>query len=483
MIGRRELLNNGLTSAAALWRPALLGSPESGDALNLDPGPQLFLDDYLIDRLHGLKREVRPPKRFGPPVLDSKTFGTTQPYLTVLRDERRGFRMFYNNGPSIWHADSEDGLEWTNPREVWFRKRGYCCSVVDDGVRCADPSRRFKLAHWSSTIDDKPGDDGGMWVGYSPDGFTWSQPDKKPVLWTYPEAWPQPTRHGVGDTLDVYFDPLTRLYRVAIKVNALTEDGYSTAPKAGKAIRRLIGMSTSKDFMHWEKPWRIHAPDARDKGMLEFYGMGGMHMRGGLHIGLVRVLRDDLPCDKDGPIDGIGYTALATSRDGVTWNRFREPFLDRNPEPGSWDHAMTWMSMAVPVGDEVYFYYGGYARGHKIEPKTERQIGLARMKRDRYVALVPTSSQGKMVTKPFILPGGSLTLNADASRGEVRVRLLGASGSPSKALGTPEAKPIAGDHLAAQVRWQASLQKLRGKAVRLEFTVRNAELYGFEFGL
>jgi hypothetical protein len=98
----------------------------------------------------------------------------------------------------------------------------------------------------------------------------------------------------------------------------------------------------------------------------------------------VRVLRDDLPCDPGGPRDGIGYSVLATSRDGVAWQRRREPFLDRDPGRGTWDHAMSWIGAAVPVGDEVFFYYGGYARGHKVEPATERQIGLARMKRDRY---------------------------------------------------------------------------------------------------
>ncbi|MGI8965043.1 MAG: hypothetical protein ACR2H1_03025 [Limisphaerales bacterium] len=453
----------------------------AGRPLEIGDGPQLFLDDYLIERMENLKREVQSPQRHGPPILDSKTFGVTQPYLTVLRDDKKGFRMFYNNGPSFWHAESDDGIHWKNPRVAWERKRGYDCSVVDDGAREPDPSRRFKAAHWSSTIEDKPGDDGGMWVGFSPDGFNWKLHDKNPVLWTWPEGWNNYVRYGVGDTLDIYYDPFAKCYRVAIKVNAVTEDGYAPAPKVGKTFRRLIGMSTSKDFINWEKPWRIHVPDVKDDGLLEFYGMGGMHLRGGLHIGLVRVLRDDLLCDPGGPKDGIGYTALATSRDGVTWQRYREPFLDRNLAPGSWDHAMTWMSKAIPVGDEMFFYYGGYARGHKIEAKTERQIGLARMKKDRYVALTPTNGQGMLLTKPFIVPGDKLTINANSARGEVRVRLLDENGKPLKTLGKSEAQPVSGDVLAGEVRWEKSLASLRAKPVRLEFKMRNAAFYGFEF--
>lgn len=389
--------------------------------------------------------------------------------------------MWYNNGPAIWHAESEDGIRWMNPRVSWNRPRGYGCSVVDDGERATDPSRRFKLAHWSATIEDKPGDNSGMWIGFSPDGFAWTLHDMNPVLPSWPDGYDTRVRHGIGDTLDVYYDAVANCYRAAVKVHGLPEDGWAPAPKAGKVFRRLVGMSTSKDFLEWQKPWRIHVPDEKDDGLLEFYGMGGMHMRGGLHIGLVRVLRDDLPCDQGGPVDGIGYTVLATSRDGVTWQRQREPFLDRNPERGSWDHAMAWMSGAVPVGDEVYFYYGGYARGHKIEPKTERQIGLARMKRDRYVALIPTGRQGALLTKPFFVPGDKLTINADAARGEVRVRLLDENGKPLTTLGDPESRPVTGDVLAQEVPWQKSLHLLRGKLVRLEFSLQNAAFFGFEF--
>jgi hypothetical protein len=210
-----------------------------------------------------------------------------------------------------------------------------------------------------------------------------------------------------------------------------------------------------------------------------------MHLRGSLRIGLVRVLRDDLPCDPGGPKDGIGYSVLATSRDGLTWNRLREPFLDRNPVRGTWDHAMTWIGAAVPVGDEVYFYYGGYARGHKVQAKTERQIGLARMKRDRYLAVTPTrpQSEGTLLTQPFIAPGGRLLLNARATRGMVVVRLLGAdaAGEPIVALGAAESSPVRGDVLAGEARWPRPLERLRGRPVRLEFRLRDAALFGFEF--
>ena len=488
---RRDFLRGvGIISGLALVPPPAgrATTRESDQAqdrpLEIGLGPQLFLDDYVLDRIEGLTRQVRQPQRLASPVLDSKSFGTTQPYLTVLRDrDRERFRIWYNHGPAVWHAESEDGIHWVEPRVAWALPRSYGASLIDDGDRATDLKRRYKLANWQATRgrEDKTGDDGGMWLGFSPDGLDWTAHDDNPVLPTWPEGFGKRVRHGIGDTVDVYFDPLARAPARRSRFTPWRKTATYPAPKAGQAFRRLVGMSTSQDFLHWARPWRIFTPDDKDEGLLEFYGMGGMHQRGELYIGLVRVLRDDLPCDPKGPKDGIGYTVLATSRDGVTWQRYREPFLDRNPENGSWDHAMTWMSAALPVGDEVFFYYGGYARGHKIAPTTERQIGLARMKKDRYVALAPGREEGMLRTPSFVVPGNRLTVNADASRGEVRVRLLDQDGKPLKALGDAEARPITGDTLAAEVRWPKPLSALRGKPVCLEFRVRQAALFGFEF--
>jgi hypothetical protein len=446
-------------------------------------GVQLFLDDYLIDRMEGLRRQVQQPRRLAKPVLDNATFGTTQPYVTVLHDaKRKRFRAWYNRGSAVWHAESADGVAWNDPRVAWNLRRAFGCSLIDDGPEAPDSQRRFKLANWQMTQKRKqgrPGDE-GMWVGFSPDGLRWTALESNPVLLTWPEGYGRFVRHGVQDIIDVFHDAPRGRYMAAVKVEALAEDGYARSPRSGTGFRRLVGMSSSRDFVHWEPPWRIFTPDDKDEGLLEFYGMGGMHQRGGLTIGFLRVLRDDLSCDSGGPTDGIGYTVLATSRDCQKWQRYREPFLDRNPQKGSWDHAMSWMGAALPVGDEVYLYYGGYARGHKIAPETERQIGLARLRKDRYVAVVPERDEGVLRTRPFVVHGQRLTINARAASGDVRVRLLNPDGGPLDNLGDADAKPIAGDALAAEVRWPKPLSALGERPVRLEFRLRRAALFGFE---
>src|SRR5262249_37714595 len=151
-VRRRDFLRGVCASACAGLVAAVKVRAAEPAPLEIGPGPQLFLDDYLIDRLDGLARRVQPPRRLDRPVLDSKTFGTTQPYLTVLPyTGPKGYRIWYNHGPAVWHAESEDGIRWANPRAAWDLPRGYGASLVDDGERAAEPARRFKLANWQAT--------------------------------------------------------------------------------------------------------------------------------------------------------------------------------------------------------------------------------------------------------------------------------------------------------------------------------------------
>lgn len=478
-LSRREFL-----AASAGTATRVPAAPRGGSPARLRPGPHLFLDDFLVEREEGLSREVRPPARLPEPVLSSARFGTTQPYLGLLRDpDSRRLRLWYNRGNAIWHTESTDGLHWEEARLAWDLKRCYGVTVIDDRGRDPDPDRRFKLANWQATREkeDRPGDDSGMWVGCSPDGFRWRLLPGNPVLPTWPEGWGKPVHHGAGDIIDAFWDPIHRRYGCAVKVHAVPGDGFPKGPRAGDMfMRRWIGMSASTDFLRWEKPWQIAIAGPHDAGLTEFYGMGGVHARGDLLIGFARLLRDDLPCDPGGPPGalwaGIGWSCLMTSRDGVVWQRSHAPFLDRSPTRGAWDHAMAWLSGAVPVGDELFLYYGGYARGHKVEPARERQIGLARMPRDRYLSRSAGPAEALLLTPPVLLEGDRITVNA-AVRGSLRLRLRDAAGRPLEGF---TAEALRGDSLAHGVRWPGVLTALRGRPVRLELRLADADLYGFD---
>jgi len=207
--------------------------------------------------------------------------------------------------------------------------------------------------------------------------------------------------------------------------------------------------------------------------------MAGLIARGDLLIGMLKVLRDDLGADANKPVAGIGYTVLAWSRDGKTWQRDRQPFLDRNKKPGTWDHAMAWADCQLNVGDQTYIYYGGYKQGHKINRYEERQIGLAIMPKDRYVARQAANLKATLTTPLITLDASDMFVNAEV-KDQMRIRILNKNGTPLPGFDYNYCKPITGDSVRHLVRFKTSLACLADKAVRLEFAFSNGKLYSFE---
>lgn len=442
---------------AVLMGMVLTASLAAADPI-YGPGPYVLLDDALIARQDRVTRRIMPPQRLPEPVVTGPEDQCFQPYVTVIRDTSTGrFRIWYgvpeNAGQShLATMESEDGVRWIRPHQILADPAPiqFGVSILDEGPDYANPATRYKFGWWHG---------GGLQVAGSPDGLQWTRLGDGVVL---------PHNHDINC---IYRDAARDRY-IAL-VSTYTEgDGWTGS-------RRIPMQSRSTDLLHWSEPRVIIAPDERDEGETQYYCMDGLLQRGELLIGLLRVLRDDLPADEGGPVAGIGYTVLAWTRDGENWERDREAFMPRNPQPGSWDHAMTWGGCQLPVDDEVFIYYGGYARGHKVNRFTERQIGLARMKRDRYVARAATSPRGTLATVPRRLDAAAMTLNASID-GEVRVQVLGPDGQALPGFGFDECQPLTGDGVALPVSWARPLSVLAGRTVAFEFALRHASLYAFD---
>lgn len=431
-------------------------SAQTDGPIPLSPGPHLLIDDHLIADQSNLTRTISHPQRLPEPVVTGPEDKCFQPYLTVLRDPATGrFRIWYGVPESasqshLAYMESDDGIHWERPHRVLDdpARIQFGVSILDEGPDFADPSQRYKYGWWG---------DGGLKVAASPDGLVWTLLVPEVVL------------HHNHDINSIFRDPIRGRYVAFVS-------SYTTGP-TWTGNRRIPMMSVSDDLIHWREPWFIFTPDEHDEGETQFYCMEGVIARGDLLIGLLKVLRDDLPADAGGPVAGIGYTVLAWSRDGEHWTRDREPFLDRNPKPGTWDHAMAWGDDQLIVGDETFIYYGGYARGHKTERFAERQIGLARMPRDRYVSRDAGAAEGTLRTPTVTLDAAEMRVNAKVD-GELRVRLLSESGAPLPDFDWCE--PIRGDSLSHAVRWQHPLARVRGKPVRIEFALREAQLFALD---
>jgi len=135
-------------------------------------------------------------------------------------------------------------------------------------------------------------------------------------------------------------------------------------------------------------------------------------------------------------------------------------------------------------GDHIYFYYGGVNGPHtgrkfkQVERKRTSMLGLATLRRDGFVSLDAGETEGSMLTKPLTLNSGELHLNVDASQGYVIVSVTDDTGA---SLENYTSQQIVGDQLGAKVKFNRSLETLKGKEVRLQFQLRNASLYSYWF--
>jgi hypothetical protein len=441
------------------------------EPLRLDPGPHLFIDNYLIADQVFLNRTVNQPKKLPEPVVTGGEDGDQnfQPWMSVIRDEESGrFRMWYNTPENIrqshiGYIESEDGIHWIRPHRVLRdpHEIKFNVSVIDRGKSFIKPEERYVLGFYHKD---------GMKIAISADGLEWRMLTEETVV-----------KHN-QDCNSLSWDPIRKQYLMVGQMKLKVKPEWVEK-------RRIPHQSVSKDLLNWEPIWPIIMPKIGapiEQGETQFYAMSGIIARGDLLIGLVKVLRDDLNAtegktakemgDMKRKAAGIGYTILAWSRDGRTWQRDHEVFIPRNPLPGSWDHANAWGTNQLIVGDQTYLYYCGYARGHKVDRFNERQIGLARMPRDRYVAREADINMGRLTTKPLILNGSSITANANIV-GEMRVRLLDLEGRPIKGFDWVDISGNAVDH---PVEWKEDLKSLGKKAVQMEFQLRNAQLFSFE---
>lgn len=463
------------------------------EIIQLCTGPNLFIDDYLIDELHGLIRVTHQPEKFSEPVL--RTIGPShlQPqwFMKVNRDPNSGlFRSWYNlknfthGGPSYSpalcyaYSESRDGIKWDYPNLGLIESNGskdnniidaplghFGLFMVDEGSNYKDRTSRYKMAYY----------DGGLSVAFSQDGFHFVQHNGNPVLCHSVNNIPfnKPGYENViGDIIDGCWDPFKCEYLLGCK---LERNGYSGKPHHHEeGWRRCVGMSTSRDFITWEKPRLIITPDP-ENGLEEFYGFKPMIL-GNLYLGFLRVLRDDLPATQNGPVEGIGWTELLTSRDGLHWIRHQDVFINRNTRPDTWDHAMAWYADSITVGNQEFIYYGGYSEGHKVGG---REVGLAKLRKNGFVSRYAGKDGGWLKTPLIKFPGKCLNVNADV-RGELRIRLLDSKGEVIPGFDWQDCVSINGNSICHEVLWHDCRLLPSEGCISLQFLLRDTDLYSFD---
>lgn len=439
---------------------------------------QLFIDDYVIADRSGIELTLHQPVKFkGNPVLRGEhpwESGSVAIYGTALYDEQDElFKMWYraiDDTCYACYATSEDGIHWRKPvLNVKPHKGSTENNIVLGAVAPKfyldgfavikepdepDPEKRYKMLTYN----------GGRRFAamVSPDGIRWSGPIN-------------PKEHDTGDVVSMYVDTGLDKYVALLKRRWVFEDDQG---KQQKRRARLI--SFSDDFAHWTSPTWAIVPDEKDPPATHIYSHVA-YMYEGLRIGYISMYREDT--------ERVNVQ-LCYSRDGKKWRRYRKriPFIDNGPE-GAFDSASLYANASglIRGNGKLWIYYCGYSTDHagrQIGKGPPRHgIGLAHLRIDGFVSADAGQQGGTLVTKPMVCAGDALHINAAASAGSIRAELLDSQSHPIKGYELSNCVPFTDDALDKRVQWKMPAgASLKGKTVRVRFSVANAQLYSFWWG-
>jgi hypothetical protein len=312
----------------------------------------------------------------------------------------------------------------------------------------------------------------GYCAAHSADGLRWTLYPVNPIL-------------PGGDTCTLAHDPVTGDY-LAFHKRTHKHRGHN---------RRLVYLATSRDMQQWSEPRLVMAPDATDDAQTragggicsQFYNMSAFR-RGTQWIGLVThfryagrpaVVRGPSQSLDDGPID----VQLVHSRDGRTWQRCddRSPVIPIGPHAYDAGCVLGVANAPVVVGDELWIYYTAVTTTHGgAFPDKRISVALAKWRLDGFVSLDAGPSGGTIETLPLRCPAARLVLNADASRGLIRVEALDDAGVPLDGYSADDCIELRNDAIRHTVRWQQRDTLPRNPSVRLRFHLRDASLFSFQ---
>ena len=506
---RRQFLRTGIAASAI----PVIGHAAAGSVANIGSARQLFLDDALIDsdRTSGVSREINRPYRI------RRVLKPDQPW------EALGF-IFYcsvvddNGTAKLFHgsydaekkkhfalATSQDGIHWTRPNLGLKEYHGSRNNnlLLPHAVEASvflDPNapkeKRYRLIYSRHWPDPKTA---GVYVASSSDGVRWTESDQR-VLPFVPDSqhcglWDPQLRKYVIYTRN--WSPYRSICRVAVDdLDSPWPHDYSVPPHHVWGKHRVATLSH-------ELP-TVMARDDRDPAGVQLYTNTVMRYPNAANTYLSFPAAYQTftgPDWKDRALnanDGTFDVQFASSRDGVSWSRHRKPYVPAGHHDGIDLRLVSMGQGMIRRGRELHQYFIGWPHTHGRpvvwdRDKQDREewlkkdlggIYCATQRVDGFVSMHANHPGGKLTTKPLRFKGDRLHLNFHAEgSGGVRVALFDAAGKPLRGFAAKNCDWINADAIDHVVHWKSGtdVSGLAGKTIRVEFTLRNARLFAFQF--
>jgi hypothetical protein len=250
---------------------------------------------------------------------------------------------------------------------------------------------------------------------------------------------------------------------------------------------RRVCIQSTQDFVRWSGPELLLQPDALDGERVEHYGMPVFPYEDD-YVGLLWVFHNATsePTRSFNRFVGWLDCQLAYSFDGLRFFRGRREPLIALTEPGEHGCGGIEPSSLVVTDDEIRIYSCGSKAQHGTNFQTRRAgekdfegILLHTLRKDGFTYLRSRGSWASFITKPLVLFGGELTLNAGAPWGEVHYQLTDVNSEPLAGYTFDDCVPLVRqDSLTAPLRWrEKTAAELAGTPLRLQIKFRDARLY------
>jgi hypothetical protein len=426
---------------------------------------ELFVDDFLIDRLAG-KAELKlhqPAPREVVLTADRSWEGNTSAYFTIFQDGDR-YRMYYRGShfdektrkathrEVTCYAESADGMRWVRPNLglfefngsrdnsiVWDGPGGHNFTPFKDTNPKASPEARYKALATGK---------GGLIALKSPDGIHWSLLSKEPVI----------TRGAFDSQNLAFFD------------NKLGK--YRDYHRAFRGVRDIM-TATSDDFLRWSEPAFLEYPGA-PREHLYTNAIGPYERAPHLLLGFpTRFL----------PKTEQTEPTFMASRDGRTFRRWLEPVIPRSAPQDRQGNRSNYLArglVMLPGHDRELSVYATEA--YYAGPASRLRRFSYRL--DGFVSVHAGPDGGELLTRPLRHAGNRFVINfVTGPKGSLRVEVQDAAGKPLAGHALADCLELRGDSVAQTVAWTSGPQVRSQPAqpVRLRFVLADAHLFSLRF--
>ncbi|MBQ3127360.1 MAG: hypothetical protein IJC15_09860 [Clostridia bacterium] len=452
--------------------------------VDIDVGRQLFVDDFLITSTNltathheAVKSELNPLF-----VISGSGFRTKNGGF-FYNAETKLFELYYNSGNKLMYLSSTDGITWdpakAYPVLTYPKASGAYASVVLNETPDDKNPRylcfvRYSNGSWEKlTGVNKDHEHYATDIYYSDNG----------------QSWRLLTNNGptCGDATTMIYNPFRQSWIFSLRRS------YNVITRARDYVecQDILDITdfTALKTVFW---LRADNKDLKDKDypnfLPEVYSVSAVAYES-IMLGAFQMYLG--PSNADSNVTGIPKITninLGYSRDGFYYSRpGRDPIIESAKAAGTWDRGYLHPTnnVCVIVGDELRFYYSGYAGDESKGGSTSSTagsmsncgLGYATMRRDGFVSM---EGSGELRTKTLRFDEVNDRLFINAKAKSLRAEILDADGKIIPGFSLNDCTAFSGDSTCTELKFAGgSLGQLQGKEFSIRFVIEEGEFYAF----